>query len=451
MCRKLVMAVSLFCSVVFNLQGVNAQQRINIPKLNDLVTVSSQKIAQGQFRQVLQLLEPYEFHYAGRVQYDYYFGVALLENKRFGEAILALERVVSLKPDCHGAKFEVARALFHSKEYVRSKSMFEDILAQSPPEKLKKVSIAYLRAIQKQEKQIKPVNEIQLSLLSGYDNNANSSTDQEFIEGVFLDEKNIKKGSYYWGVAVTDQFSTPIAPDWYWTAQGGLQFRKFSSAQFVNREYAFVGTGLSWQTDSHNVTSNLQYAATEIKGAPSVSLFDTTDLLQEVASLHVNYQYKTQSQAAWGVSGRFARSRHDDALKIRDMDQTFWTVSYKTQIGKSNRLTVKANWGDDAPKNPISIYEAERSGASVAYLHSIVNDLTLVANFDYQEVNYANNKPHIGQLRDDMVRHASIGLNKLFDDRWSLLSRLTYTHHESSVDLFNYYKSSVDFILSYRM
>ncbi len=311
--------------------------------------------------------------------------------------------------------------------------------------------MAYLRAIQKNEKQIKSVNEILLSFISGYDNNANNSTDQAFIEGVFLDEKNIKQGSFYWGLGLSDQFSTPIAPDWYWTANGALQFRKFSSAQFVNREYASLGTGISWLTDNHSVTSNLQYAATEVKGAPSFGIFDTTDLLQEMASISVNYQYKTKAQVTWGVSGRLARARHDDALKIRDMDQLMWTVHYSMPIAKSNRLTLKASLGEDSPENPLSIYENDRSGVSAAYLHSIANDLTLIGNFDFQQVNYADDKPHIGQLRDDTIRHANIGLNKLFDDRWSLLSRLTYTHHESSIDLFNYYKSSVDFILSYRI
>jgi len=428
-----------------------ANQKVNIPKLPDLLQVANKFIAEKKFQQALSLLKPYEVNYAGNVEYDYFYGVALLESNKYGEAIFALERVVAIKPKFNGAKFELARALYHSKEYVKSKSIFEELLQQKPPEQLEKATIAYIRAIQKQEKKFKSVNDVQLSFLMGYDNNANNSVDQEFIEGVFLDTKNIKEGSTYWGIAINDQYSLPIAPDWFWKANAGYNMRRFTSADFVNRDTLYVGTGLLWNTNKHELNAQVNWLATEVDGSEVLnSQYPTTDIQQRAAVLNVNYLRNLSEQSAWGATLGYSEYRHDNILEIRDMSQLMLQLNYQTMLGSSNRIDLSVFWSEDEPNNPTSPYDNNKKGGRLKLIMPVSNDLTFLANANYQQIDYAKDALFIGNNRNDILINADFGFNKLLDNRWSLLTRVSYSHHESNIALYDYYKSTVDMIVSYQ-
>jgi tetratricopeptide (TPR) repeat protein len=127
----------------------------------------------GKFESAYQKLDKLIFEYAGDSEYNFYYGRAALETRRYNEAIGAFERVLINKPNHLRTRLELARAYFQSGDYVEARSAFEMALASNPPKEVKEKINYFLTRISEYEKR----DVLKFNLMAGIaqDSNAKSS------------------------------------------------------------------------------------------------------------------------------------------------------------------------------------------------------------------------------------------------------------------------------------
>ncbi len=87
-------------------------------------------VNKGKANEAFKLLAPLEFELAGNTDYDYLFGIAALESGKPVKASLALERVLTIKPDFAGARVDLGRAYFAIGNYLKARQEFNIVLKQ---------------------------------------------------------------------------------------------------------------------------------------------------------------------------------------------------------------------------------------------------------------------------------------------------------------------------------
>src|SRR5262245_53337527 len=128
---------------------------------------------QKKGHEAYELLLPQEGARAGDPEFDYLLGIAALESGEYERAVFALERVLSVQPNNHLARAEIARAYYAMGERDTAKREFETVRKQQIPEGAKETIDRFLSAIQAAEST--QINGF-LELGAGYDTNVNSAT-----------------------------------------------------------------------------------------------------------------------------------------------------------------------------------------------------------------------------------------------------------------------------------
>src|SRR5688572_12425875 len=75
----------------------------------DPVATAAALQSQGRAEEAYRLLKPLEGERAGDAAFDYALGVAAADTRRFGEALIALQRVLAVQPGNAPARAELAR------------------------------------------------------------------------------------------------------------------------------------------------------------------------------------------------------------------------------------------------------------------------------------------------------------------------------------------------------
>jgi len=83
----------------------------------------------------------------GNPPFDFYFGVAAVNNGKASEGVMALERYLLNFPDNQTARLELARGYFLLSDDGRARDEFDAILATNPPAEIAKVVREYLAAL----------------------------------------------------------------------------------------------------------------------------------------------------------------------------------------------------------------------------------------------------------------------------------------------------------------
>lgn len=121
---------------------------------------------------VNEILDQYE----GLPRFDLYYGILLIQERAYDLAILPLERVLLFTPNQHRARIELGRAYFLLSNYVRAKNELNQVLAMNPPSNIKAKAKDILAAIDRAQMSQDITNVVSVSLLVGWDSNANGGS-----------------------------------------------------------------------------------------------------------------------------------------------------------------------------------------------------------------------------------------------------------------------------------
>jgi outer membrane protein len=239
-------------------------------------------------KQAFLLLKASEDVHAGNVDFDYLLGQAANDAMQPGQAILALERVLLVKPDFLQARAELARAYALAKERDNAQREFETLKTQAIPPDVRQTIDRYLSALKddgattrQNSSQMGSAglknNEIKRNLsfetFTGFDNNVNFGTalDQWVLAGgltVTPQAASRPRKSAVFGANLAGNWLIPLGGNLELTAGGQLGMRSQSTAHTLDPVNAEVFAGVTQKVNKHLVSAGLQIQHLLLDGSP---------------------------------------------------------------------------------------------------------------------------------------------------------------------------------------
>jgi tetratricopeptide (TPR) repeat protein len=459
---KIIKAIvtALLISTTSSLAAIESTPQSGEIQLKKLLNQAKVATAKTDFVQLVQLLEKHELSFAGNANFDYYLGVGYLELSRYSDAIFALDRAVSANPKFAGAKFELARAHFYSGDLSASKIAFEQVLALKPPQALQSVITGYLRAIETKRQQFDIIHKPSIALSFGYDSNANSAPDIDFYQGVFLADKNKQSDSTYLTLHLSDFYSRPVIPDLLWQSQGSIYARKNPAANYVDMQLYIAQTGLKWLQNDMTYSIDLGFSQSNVEGEPldfdlaALNLlgidYQTENLERKGGYLNLKAQKKLNSTNTVSAHFKYAQSRHDPILAVRDMDQYLLDLTYTKQVSRQWLLTADVIFAEDKAQQADSPYANKRVGFMFAADHAINNKVLSRIALKSFSVDYEG--LFLSQTRRDKQTGVDVSLNWLANLKTNYWTKLSWFENttSNSLDLYQFNKTSIEFGVNYK-
>jgi tetratricopeptide (TPR) repeat protein len=212
-----------------------------------LILQAEDLLAVGDSHRAYALLQPHEATLAGNILYDYLLGVAALDSGRIGEAIFSLQRALSVEPGFSGAKMELARAYFECGNPDLARPLFNQLLDESPPTAVVEVIRRYLQVIDNTRTTPRGRFLPYLELFSGYDSNANGSTDSQQFLGFALSPDNVETDSAFVEPAAGFDWFLLRSSRFGWLLNARASHRINPDASFVDATVVSALGGFNWQ------------------------------------------------------------------------------------------------------------------------------------------------------------------------------------------------------------
>jgi len=370
---------------------------------------------------------------AGDPAFDYALGIAALDSGRFGQAIIAFQRVLAVQPDNAAARAELARAYALAGDIDTAREQFATVVDDpSLPDPVRQRFTGFVRQFDRAIKGGGSDISGFVDARVGHDSNINTATEQSSIViplFSFLGPGQLGAGAR----AQSDEFYDITA---------GL-----SGVTAIGRQDRLFGSVLANWRDNLNT-----------------SLFD-----QAALTATAGYAHSFANQDVISLSGQVQEFRLDDASF-----RTSWglTGQYTRPLSGGRALTVSAQWNRlDFAGDPLR--DADRFAGGVGFVGKI-----FAANitggkeetrrgsgdhlsFDFvganigAEVPVAKRVAVVGGLAFDLRRHdapdplflvkrederldLSAGLKVAIVDRLFLQPTATYSRNWSNIALFDF-------------
>lgn len=235
--------------------------------LAELLGNARRQIDAGQAEAAWRALEARLDDYAGDPEFDYLLGLAALDSGHPGRAILALERVLIVRPDFLQARAEIARAYFVARERENARREFETVAAQRVPEPVRQVISRYLDAIQRIDEESRGKLTGVLEVELGYDSNVNfgsASGQWVLADGTAVTPlaASLPRSSNTLGAAlaaaasgpVSASLAGPLAGKLEWNLGARASLRRYDRVSDFDQEQFDVSGGLSLRNGCHRYT-----------------------------------------------------------------------------------------------------------------------------------------------------------------------------------------------------
>jgi len=161
-----LLGVSVFTSDV-----VSAQQSPPA-SLQQLIQEAQREAAEGNARQAFERLRQEEQRFAGRVQFDYWYGVVGLRAGETNEAIMALERAIATNPNHAGARLELAGAYIRGGNLDGADEQLNYLETLDAPARAQEVMARYREMIAERRARLERGQQVlMLGMEIGYDSN----------------------------------------------------------------------------------------------------------------------------------------------------------------------------------------------------------------------------------------------------------------------------------------
>lgn len=402
--------------------------------LADDATLSNAQamLNQGQHEQALALLSPLEPELAGNLQFDYLYGLALLESGESGRAIFALERAVVTDPGFAAARLELARAYFLEGSLEQARTELVILRNQNPPPAARLVINNLLADI---DSRLEPDrNQYQgfVTLGAGYDSNANAATDASRFLGFILDPDSRETPSAYGSIGGGGRIQHPLAKGVVWDTRGDLIKRNYPDASFVNT------TLISLRSNIRRVHLNGSYSG----GMTAYRLNTDGSLNNQGISLEGAYNRNIGPRMQWGALGKLTAIRYDSSQDVRDVNQFLLGGAMSRAFGDQGRGSYGGTLllGRDDATEANSKYSRDLAALRLFGGWSFNEAVRIDVSGGYSQSNYDEVffPQDLDEKREDTLGFVTVSLSWQVNPRWRLMYSVSYQNNDSNVSIFSY-------------
>jgi len=437
---KYWLKISLCCLLI--VPGISTATELLPNLLNRAQSLLSEQKPQEAFA----LLIEQELVYAGHPQYDYWLGIASLDNGNNGQAVFSLQRALATLPSMSGARLALARAYYNMGNDADAKKEFDYLLKSDPPPKVKSVVNQYLSAIMRRSDKYRTNARGFLQGGLGHDSNANGATDAQHFLGFFLSDKNVQTASNFAEFSGGGMVSVPLTPRYRWVSMGNGTVRSNLQAHFVDPTNVSVATGIAWERQ-HNVWN--------------LFVGNNTLMLDQ----HFNrrewfvtgdYRWQVDQPSEYMLNARAAKISYGADVSVRDVNQYFLALGMRHKFSSGRAATFSLLGGVDRARLAQSPYDANRWGGRLSALIYHSNDFSTLLNFGYLHSQFdgkgfINNQGEPTQRKDTQT---FIALKMLWPQmpwsNWQVKINASYVDNRSTVELFDYDRWEIGLFLQRR-
>lgn len=369
----------------------------------------------------------------GEPDYDMALGLAALDSGRFGEAILAFQRVLAVQPDNARAQAELARAYAMAGDVDTARAEFETVRGDpSIPDPVRNRIDGVVRqldsAIAGGASEITGYFDVE----GGYDSNINTATDAisitlplfAFLGPATLNGAAREQDAGFYQIQGGLSGSTPLSRQTRLFGSVLGNWRDNIDSRFVDQASAVGTIGISHSLASGDVIS--------LSGQGQRFWLGHNGYRTSVGG-DIRYTKRLSGDRALSVSGQYFRLNYDRA-PLQDAERFSGSITYADKtiyggIGGGKEETRRAG----ADQLSYAFANAQLGGE-----WQLGDKASLIAGASVEHRNYDSRDPLFLKGRKDTQYDASLGLRYRFTDAISLRPRVTYTRNDSNIGLYDY-------------
>jgi tetratricopeptide (TPR) repeat protein len=386
-------------------------------------------IDKGDSSQAYSLLAPHLDELAGEAEFDYLYGLASSDQKKYALSIMAFQRVLAFEPNFVGARLELAIAHFELDELLISKNEFLEVLDKNPPEQTKTIIIKYLALIDgiEEDAKEKPWT-VSVGISLGNDDNVNSATSAMSYLGFDLSENSIQTESPFNELFSRGTYKHKLSKENSFYVAANIKSRSNADATFANTDSNTISLGAQHLFDKSVLSYGLIFNNNNLDGEANTSLTGiSTSLYDEDENGNNNVIH-------------FRYADIDNKLNdIQDIEQVIGGLSKNYNFDRK-KLSLAFIFGADSPKQTGSPYGKIILGTRIGFANKASEQLTLAANAGIVSSTYTGE--FNDQDRSDIAISFGMTANYQIDKHWAVSAAFNTIDNQSDIDLYTYDKTS---------
>ncbi len=369
----------------------------------------------------------------GEPDYDMALGLAALDSGRYGEAILAFQRVLAVQPDNVRAQAELARAYAMAGDVDTARAEFETVRGDpSIPDPVRNRIDGVVRqldsAIAGGASEITGYFDVE----GGYDSNINTATDAisitlplfAFLGPATLNGAAREQDAGFYQIQGGLSGSTPLSRQTRLFGSVLGNWRDNIDSRFVDQASAVGTLGLSHSLASGDVVS--------LSGQAQRFWLGHNGYRTSVGG-DIRYTKRLSGDRALSVSGQYFRLNYDGS-PLQDAERFSGSITYADKaiyggIGGGKEETRRPG----ADQLSYGFANAQLGGE-----WQLGEKASIIAGASVEHRNYDSRDPLFLKGRKDTQYDASLGLRYRFTDAISVRPRVTYTRNDSNIGLYDY-------------
>lgn len=403
-----------------------------------LLVAAQTMLNKGQSLDALELLQPNEEEYAGEKEYDYLYGLALLDTGEPASAVFAFQRALAVEPNFAGARMELARSYFEMGQMPRAQREFLLVQNQQPPQNVKDVIDKYLAAIESRNLRNRRGWRGFVQLGLGDDSNVNSATTADTFLGFTLSEDSKETASSVISTLGGASYDVPLGFDSKVFFKGNVNHRANNDASFastVNYDL-LAGYNISFK-NSNELSTAVQIYSAEVDG----------DFNNKGLNLTAQYNFNFSAVNQIGAFLRTGNVDYTSEFDVKDIDQTVFGLSWAHVFTGETRLSMvlAAIAGQDEAVESDSPYSRDVTGLRLSFAYPVSHRFNLFTSLGTTDSDYDSPFFDAAENRVDSGDDFALGASWRANKNWLLKAVVSRTENTSNVEIYDYQRDMLMF------
>jgi len=383
----------------------------------------------------------------GNPPFDFYFGVAAVNNGKASEGVMALERYLLNFPDNQTARLELARGYFLLSDDGRARDEFDAILATNPPAEIAKVVREYLAAISGREARQRTAYAFSVEVGGGRDSNVQSGVSDPNITlpifgDITLADSAVATGDRFSNVALAGRVSVPVRAHWTAFAQIAADLKQYRVADTYDQNTYAGAAGFTF--------SRAQSLYKFTLGKTTQTLDNTR--YRDTWSIGADYGRQLGGRGVITLGAQLAKFGYEGDNAIRNADYYSLQGGYRHQFAVPWRPEVDASLSvarEELVRDGFEALSRNLLGGRFGVNITPLSAWTISATASYLKSDYRAEDPLLMVTRRDEYTAYELSVNYAFTPQWSARGEYLVSRNKSNLPLFEYKRRVGQFKLRY--
>lgn len=378
-------------------------------------------------------LKAQEAQRRGDPSYDFMLGMAAADTGQFGEALIALQRVLAVQPNNALARAEIARVYALMGDVDTARAEFDTVVDDpSVPDPVRQRFTRLIRGFDRQIAGGKDELSGFIDVEGGWDSNINTATDETsivlpafaFLGPATLNGAATQRGEPFLQIQGGVSASTALSRQTRLFGSVLASWRENLKSSFVDQG-SFVGSlGLAHTLGNQDVIS--------VAAQSQEFLLDGKGYRTSLGGV-ARYTMRLKDNTALSFSGDVFRLDYK-GNPLADANRFGGSVTYSGReifagVGAGREQTVRKTFDHLS-----HLFVTAQVGGEFP----VAEKVSVLGGLGVEYRNHDGADPLFLKSREDFRIDASLGVRVLLTDRLSLRPRVTYSRNESNLDLYDY-------------